>query len=139
MAGKSQPLLFTGCPNIVRDCNGLDAQWVFRVLDGKYPDLTAFAEYGFTPAGNMAHDKAFTAPFLHPGFDFYVFTIGSGISETGLRIHQRGTNNATFALGVAPTGNAADGEEFAAGGVEPFEIIGEEYNLRWVTVAESNA
>ena len=91
------------------------------------------------PAGPLAHHEAPAAPAFHPALDLDVLAVGGGTPEARLGVHQRRADDAGVTLGVAPAGHATGGEELAAGGVEPPEVIGKMHDLRRVAIDEGDA
>jgi hypothetical protein len=70
--------------NVVGDCNGFNAIWIFWVLDAKRSNLSAFAQYGLAAHDHMFVDKGFITPLLHTGVNLNGFAISGSANKLGV-------------------------------------------------------
>ena len=76
------------------------------------------------PAGPRGASRSSCRPSAPPSLDLDVLAVGGGTPEARPWASTSGVPMIPdVALGVAPAGHAAGGEELAAGGVEPPEVV----------------
>jgi hypothetical protein len=70
--------------NVVWDCNGFNAIWIFWVLNAKRSNLSAFAQYGLAAHDHMFVDKGFITPLLHAGVNLNGFAVSGSANKLGV-------------------------------------------------------
>jgi hypothetical protein len=87
----------------------------------------------------VVHDEGLVVPLLDRGLDLDVLAVGSRVEELALHVEHRRADDAALLFGDMPAGNAAGDEEFAAGGIEPGQVVGEENDLGRIAFRKRNA